>query len=318
MLEFLITRKCAHKAASKVLHQAGNLVWKPGHVVLANVGHHDIRQVVARFGGLSTIRCCHGGARNVFRKVCNFHELVLHMGCLCCAVVITDGGSCAKHDIAQTSLADVRASVVGGETLHESSRELNLTIHEDPLCGHDDIVKADNCLLSTKVWVALVDPRVATLHRAKVAALAAIDVGESGGIHRDGAGNGIILFRRFQACAGHDKHPMRVECAGLVHFCTAENHAAVFLAPHNVHKEVWVILLRWCLVAVTLWVGHGAADHVVVLLHLHDELAEALVILRAKLLVDLEGRGPGGIDGIHPNATLEAAAAPAAKLALHL
>mmetsp|Transcript_71865 Transcript_71865/g.119035 ORF Transcript_71865/g.119035 Transcript_71865/m.119035 type:complete len:222 (+) Transcript_71865:192-857(+) len=216
MLEFLITRKCAHKAASKVLHQAGNLVWKPGHVVLANVGHHDVRQVVARLGGLAAVGCCHGCTGNVFGEICDLHELVLDMGSLGCAVVITDSGSRTKHDVAQTSLADVRASVVGGETLHESSRELNLTIHEDPLCGHDDIVKADNCLLSTKVWVALVDPRVATLHRAKVAALAAIDVGESGGIHRDGAGNGIILFRRFQACAGHDKHPMRVECARLV------------------------------------------------------------------------------------------------------
>mmetsp|Transcript_4389 Transcript_4389/g.8542 ORF Transcript_4389/g.8542 Transcript_4389/m.8542 type:complete len:220 (+) Transcript_4389:191-850(+) len=214
MLEFLITRKCAHKAASKVLHQAGNLVWKPGHVVLANVGHHDIRQVVARFGGLSTIRCCHGGARNVFRKVCNFHELVLHMGCLCCAVVITDGGSCAKHDIAQTSLADVRASVVGGEALNEHSCEVNLTIHENHLRWNHNVIKADNCLLRPKLCVALID--FAILHGSEVAALPAVNVGEARRVYGNCAGNGVIFLGRLEACAGHDEHPVRVECAGLV------------------------------------------------------------------------------------------------------
>mmetsp|Transcript_71867 Transcript_71867/g.119044 ORF Transcript_71867/g.119044 Transcript_71867/m.119044 type:complete len:329 (+) Transcript_71867:95-1081(+) len=214
VVELLSTRQCAHKATGKVLHQTSNLIWKPGHVVLANVGHHDVRQVVARLGGLAAVGCCHGCTGNVFGEICDLHELVLDMGSLGCAVVITDSGSRTKHDVAQTGLADVRATVVSRETLNEHSCEINLTVHEDHVWGNHNVIKTDNCLLRTKVWVALINFTI--LQRTKIAALPAINVGESRCIYRNCTSNGVILLRRLEARARHDKHPMRVECARLV------------------------------------------------------------------------------------------------------
>ncbi len=110
------------------------------------------------------------------------------------SVVLGDQGrGRADQHVADAGLADVAATVIGGEPFDEGGGVLELAVEEDVLPGHEHVLDDDHRLLAGVLGVADVD--VAVLHRAGVAGLAAVDVGESLGLDRYGADDRIVLGR---------------------------------------------------------------------------------------------------------------------------
>mmetsp|Transcript_99306 Transcript_99306/g.286559 ORF Transcript_99306/g.286559 Transcript_99306/m.286559 type:complete len:385 (-) Transcript_99306:481-1635(-) len=315
VLEVLVCRQCDHDAARQVLGEAGDLVGELGDIVLADVRQEHVGQEVSCGHGLPGIVGSQRRPTDVLVEVSDLDDLVLDVRGLGNAVVVGDGRRRAEHDVAEARLADVGAAVVGGETLHEALAELGLAIHENVLRLHLDVLEDDDGLLSAELGVPLIN--LAALHGPQVAALPAIDVREALGVHRNGARDGEGLLRGLQALPRHDEHPMRVQRACLVHLASAENDRAVGLPRLHVHKHVRVILLARADGAVALRVGHRAPEDVVLALAHGHEGAEALVVLRAMLLVDVVGRAPDRVGGVHADAPLKARASPAAELPLH-
>ena len=231
------------------------------------------------------------------------------------AVVVGDRRRGADQHVADAGLAHVAAAVIGGEALDEHGGELHLAVHEDVLPGHEDVVEDDHRLLAAELPVARVD--LAALHAARVAGLAAVDVGDARGVDRHGADDRVVLVGLAEAHGRHHEQPVRVDAAGLVGLGAPEVDA-LRRAPADAHEQVGVGLLVGRLAAVALEVGHGAADDEVAPLHGRDEADEARVVGRAVLLVDLEGDRVQRVDRVHADAALEAGAGELAEPALHL
>lgn len=83
---------------------------------------------------------------------------------------------------------------------------------------------------------------------------------------------------------------------------TATDHDAVVALLDHMHKHVRIRLLGRLQAAVALRVGHGAGHHPVVVLHLDEELLEALMVVGAQSLVALIGHGVGGVHGVEAHA----------------
>ncbi len=158
---------------------------------------------------------------------------------------------------------------------------------------------------------------LAAFHRARVAGLAAVDVGDAGRVDRHRADDRVVLVALAQAHRRHHHHPVRVDAAGLVRLGAADTHA-VLGAPGDVHEQVGVGLLVRRLAAVALDVGHRAADHEVLALHVGEEALQPRVVRRAVLLVDLERHRVQRVEGVHAHAALKAGAGELAEAALHL
>mmetsp|Transcript_15520 Transcript_15520/g.32802 ORF Transcript_15520/g.32802 Transcript_15520/m.32802 type:complete len:560 (+) Transcript_15520:206-1885(+) len=315
--KFRIARECDEQAASQVLDHASDLVREPRHIVLADVRHQDIRQEVAGRHRSAAVGSGQGCSGNVLVQIRDLHKLVLHMGGLGGAVVVADRGRSTEHHVAQTGLADVGASVVGGEALHKACCKLDLAIHEDVLGRYHNVLEAHHCLLRTKVRVAPVDG-VVLLHGTEIATLPAVDVREPRRVGGDGAGDGIVLLGLIEPAPWHDEHEVRVQRPGLVHLRAAQRHAAVGPPLAHVNEEVRILLLARVKVAIALRVRHGTADHAVHGLGRRHELLEAIVVGGTVLLVDVISCSPHRVQGVHTDATLEATAGAPAKLALHL
>lgn len=84
---------------------------------------------------------------------------------------------------------------------------------------------------------------IAAFGAAGVAGLPAVDVGDSLGVDRYRANDGIILVRSVQPHCRHHDQPMRVETAGLVSLRSADINS--FRRPAGgVDEQVWIRLLR--------------------------------------------------------------------------
>mmetsp|Transcript_66387 Transcript_66387/g.158398 ORF Transcript_66387/g.158398 Transcript_66387/m.158398 type:complete len:307 (-) Transcript_66387:716-1636(-) len=257
--EFEICRERDKEPSGQVLSQACNFIGQLGHVVLANVRHHNVWQEIPGGRGLTAVRGCHGSSCNVLIEIGYLHQLVLDVRCLCHSVVVSDGCCRAQHDIAKPSFANVGAAVVGGEPLHQDLGEVNLPVHEDILGWYVHVLKACQRLLAAKLRVALVN--VAWLHGAQVAALPAVDVGQPRSIHRHRARHGEVLIGHLHLATWHDDHPVGVEIAGLMCFAPSQDDAAVGLSLRNSHKQVRVFLLRWTPAAISLHICHGTSQY---------------------------------------------------------
>ena len=88
----------------------------------------------------------------------------------------------------------------------------------------------------------------------------------------------------------------------------AADHDAVLPLGHHVDEQVRVPLLVGLLAPVALHVGHAADGDQIVILEVDQKLFEALVVIRAVLLVDLIGDDVGRVERVHPGAALDAAA----------
>jgi hypothetical protein len=94
------------------------------------------------------------------------------------AVALGDLRRGADHDIAEPGLADVGGAVIGGEARDHLLRELIFAVHQYVLVGNEHVVEVHQRLLAAESGIALVD--VALLQRARVAGLAAVDIGDAG------------------------------------------------------------------------------------------------------------------------------------------
>mmetsp|Transcript_59919 Transcript_59919/g.140166 ORF Transcript_59919/g.140166 Transcript_59919/m.140166 type:complete len:216 (+) Transcript_59919:506-1153(+) len=209
------------------------------------------------------------------------------------AIVVCNCGGSAQHHVAEPGFANVGAAVVGREALDQALGEVNLPVHENVLRWHVDILENCHGLLSAELRIALVD--VAGLHGPQVAALTPIDVRDARSIHWYRAGHGIVLVSSFHLTPGHEDHPMGVEVPCLVGFAATQDNTAVGPPLCDAHEEVGVLLLRGIQAAIAFYISHRATqDPVLALCHLHEVL-EALVVVRAELLIDVVRRGPHGI-----------------------
>ena len=77
-------------------------------------------------------------------------------------------------------------------------------------------------------------------------------------------------------------------------------------------KQIGIALLMGRLGAIALGIGHCSADHDVGRLRSLKKSEEALVIVAALLVVDIEGHGMAAANGVESDATLEASAGAAA------
>mmetsp|Transcript_104101 Transcript_104101/g.299619 ORF Transcript_104101/g.299619 Transcript_104101/m.299619 type:complete len:440 (+) Transcript_104101:281-1600(+) len=313
--EVLVGGQGHEDTAREVLCEAPDLVGVLRDVVLADVRHEHVRQEVPRRHCLPTVGGREGRARDVLVQVRDLDDLVLDVRGLGHAVVVRHRRRGAEHHVAEARLADVGAAVVGREALDEGLRELGLAVHEDVLRRHNNVMEGDDGLLATVLCVSLLD--VAALEGTGVATLAPIDVRQPGSVHGHGASDSEVLFVVLQALARHNDHPVRVQHAGLVGLDAAQDHCAIRLPRVDAHEDVRVLLLARAEVPVALGVRHRAAEHEVLALAHGHEGAEALVVLRAVLLVDVVGRAPHRVGRVLPHAALEAGAGAAAELALH-
>jgi hypothetical protein len=181
--------------------------------------------------------------------------------------------------------------------------------------GHEHVVEDDHRLLATEFPVARID--VAAFHAARIAGLAAVDVGDARCIDRHGTHDRVVLVSRTESHGRHDQQPVRIDAAGLMRLGAADIHALVG-TPAHMHEHVGIGLLVRCLAAITFRIGHRPADHEAGALHLRDKIDEAPVITGAVRRVDVESDGMQCIDRIHAHAALEAGTGQLPEPALHL
>src|SRR5699024_7603548 len=127
--------------------------------------------------------------------------------------------------------------------------------------------------------------------------LTAEDVGHAGGVHRDRAGDRVLLLVLIHSHGGHDEHPVGVDHAGHVGLGTAD-HDAVFPLLHHVDVHIGVLLLAGTQAAVALHVGHGAGHHQVIVLDHDQELLEIVVVMGPQRLIALVCNRVSGVHGV--------------------
>ena len=110
---------------------------------------------------------------------------------------------------------------------------------------------------------------------------------------------------------------MAVGHAGLVGLGTAY-YDAVLPVFHHMEEQIRIGLLMRSLGAVALGIGHGAVHSEIVILAVHHELFEILMVAGPVLLINFVGGGKHGVKGIHPHAALETGGGLLAQKALHL
>mmetsp|Transcript_97447 Transcript_97447/g.275647 ORF Transcript_97447/g.275647 Transcript_97447/m.275647 type:complete len:518 (-) Transcript_97447:150-1703(-) len=312
----LVTGEGHEDASGDILCEARDLIRKLRHVVLAHIRHEHVGQEVPGWRRSATERGCHGCARNVLVQVSDLNDFVLDVGRLLSALVLADGGRGAEQHVAEPRLTDVRPPVIGSETLHEHPCEVNLSVHEHHAGWNHHVLEEDRGLLPAELCVSLVD--LATLHGSEVAALPAVHVGQARRVNGDRASNGVVPVGLVHLATRHNNHPMRIDCAGLVHLRSTQHDTTVRQPLSDPHEKVRIVLLRRRPRAVAFGVCHRAADDEVVLLHLAHEAGEALMVVCAVALINVVRRGPDRVDRIHANTALEARARAAAELPLHL
>src|ERR1019366_6335626 len=123
---------------------------------------------------------------------------------------------------------------------------------------------------------------------ALVAGLAAVNIGDAFRVRRQRANDGVILLVWLKRHGRHDQDHVRIDRSGLVRLGAADNDA-VWAPLDDAQVHVLVLLLGRALAAVALYVGHGAVDDPVVLLHGDGKFPEARVVAGAELLVHVEG-----------------------------
>jgi hypothetical protein len=101
-----------------------------------------------------------------------------------------------------------------------------------------------------------------------------------------------------------------------VHLGTADHHA-VRSPLHDAQEHVRVGLLVRRASTVALGIGHCAAHHEVLALHVLHEVDEARVVGRAELPIHVVGDRVQSVDRVHADAALKAGAGALAELALH-
>ena len=243
-------------------------------------------------------------------------ELVLHGAGLLHAVVLGGQSRRADDHVAHAHLAAaVALAVITGEALHHHPGELILAVEEDILVGDKHMVQHHQGFLPAELAVAYVD--AALLQLTGIAGLTAIDHVQALGVRGAGEGHGIVLVRLAHGDGGHEDMPVGVDGAGLVAFRTADHNAAG-AALHHMDVHIRVGLVMGGLGAVALGVGHGTVHRQVVVLNIHQELLEVLMVMGAVLLVDLIGGRENGVEGVHAHAALEAGGGFLAQQALHL
>mmetsp|Transcript_9572 Transcript_9572/g.29818 ORF Transcript_9572/g.29818 Transcript_9572/m.29818 type:complete len:233 (+) Transcript_9572:682-1380(+) len=183
------------------------------------------------------------------------------------------------------------------------------------MLGHPDVVEEDGHFLAAVLAVSNVDAR--RLSTSRIAGLAAEDVRQAGRVHGHRRRDRVLGVRGFEALAGHDHHPVRVERPRLVHLGAPQHDAAV--SPvHDADEEVRVVLRVRRLRAVAFRVRHRAAHDEVVALHVLDEAPEPRVVRRAVRGVGPKRRRPRRVEGVLADAALEARAGALAEAPLHL
>mmetsp|Transcript_37338 Transcript_37338/g.81576 ORF Transcript_37338/g.81576 Transcript_37338/m.81576 type:complete len:305 (-) Transcript_37338:443-1357(-) len=282
--------------------------------MLAHVRMHGVRPPVPRRLPVGLVRRGQGRSRNVLIHVSQLHQLVLDVAGLGHPVVVRHGSRRPQEHVAQPGLADVAASVVVGEPLHDRRRKLRLPVQEHPAEGHEYIIKNDNQLLPPILSVPLVD--LPALQGPGVAGLAAVDVHDALPVHGNSAGDGVVLVLRREALPGHHHHPVGIERARLMDL-RPPNHHPVHRPPDHPHEEVRILLLRRAAPAVPLGIGHGPPDHDVSLLRLRNKPAEPCVVLRTTFLVHVIRGCKHRIGGVHTHAPLEARAGDLPQPPLH-
>ena len=135
-------------------------------------------------------------------------------------------------------------------------------------------------------------------------------------VDRDPGAHRVVAIFGAEAHRRHHQEPVRVDAAGLVQLGAAD-HDAVGVALDDAHEQVRIVLLVRRLAAVALGVGHRAADHEVLALHVLDEVDEALVVLGVFRLIDVVGDREQRVDRVHADAALKARAGALAEPALH-
>ena len=205
--------------------------------------------------------------------------------------------------------------MITGEALHQHTGELRLAVKEDTVIGHEHVIKHGQGFHAAELRVAHV--HLGVLQLAGIAALTAHDQEQAGRVQRNGEGCGVILVLGAHGDGGHHDDLMGVQNAGLVRLRAAD-HDAVGTALHHAQEQIRILLGMRRLAAVALRVGHGSVDGQVVLLTVHHELLEILMIVGAVLFIYLVGGGEHGVEGVHADAALEAGGGHLAAQPLHL
>ena len=315
-VEVLLGGHGDHQAAGDVLRQADDLIGEAGDVLLAHVGQQQVDLVVASLGLEALGGAGDAAAEQRLVQVGHLDELVLDSRGLLHAVVLGGESRSADEGVAHAHLAAaVGLAVIAGEALHDHAGELILAVEEDVLVGDEHVVQDHQGLLAAELGVAHIDGGV-LLQFTGVAGLTAVDHVHALGVGGAGEGDSPVLVSLTHGDGGHEDVPVGVDGAGLVALGAAD-HDAIGAALHDMDVHVGVRLLAGRLGAVALGVGHGAVHGQVVVLDVGQELLEVLVVVGAVLLVDLEGGGEHGVEGVHAHAALEAGSGLLAQQALH-
>ena len=305
-----------HDSPGDILGEAGDLVGKPGHILLADVGQEHVDFAGAGFRLVPLGGAGQPAGVKRFVQMDHLGDLVDDMRGFGRPVIIRGEGGGADQDVADPHLApSIALAVEAGKPLHQKADEIGFPAKEDPFPGDEDVFENGQDFVAAEVVVAHIDR--ASLELARVARLPAADEKQAGRIGGDGAADGIILFVFPESHGGHDDDFMGVEHAGLVGF-GAPNDDPVLPALHDMKEHVRVLLLRGAEAAVSFDIGHGAVDHQVLLLNPQEKFLEPLVIGGLIFLVDFEGGAVKGVHGVHAHAALEAGGRLLPQEALHL
>ena len=205
--------------------------------------------------------------------------------------------------------------MIGGEPFDQRRGIGPFAIHEHVLVRHEHLVEHDERLLAGELGIAGV--HLPAVDDPGVVGLATDDVGEARRIDPHGADNGPVAIRLGHAHGGHEDQPMRIDRAGLLHL-GAGDVDTVAVAPDHVQEKIRIRLLVRRPGAVALRIGHRSPDDDVRSLRAAQESQEPLVIIGARLRIDVERHRMAGADGVETHAALEAGAGSPAELALHL
>jgi TetR/AcrR family transcriptional regulator, cholesterol catabolism regulator len=247
--------------------------------------------------------------------VCHLDELVLNVRRVLHAVVLGHLSRGSDDHVAKSALAHIAAAMIGGESFHEHRSKLRFAVHEDELIGDENAVQDHHRFLSAKGRVAGID--VAALHRARVARLTPVDVGNAFRLHRDRADYSVCLVIFSKPHSRHHDEPVRIEAARLVGLRTGNVNA--FVGPFNhMNEKVRVRLLMRRKAAVAFYISHRTADHEIQSLHFGDEALQAFLIIGLILFVDLERRRIERVECVHPDAALKTRSGKLPEPTLHL
>ena len=205
--------------------------------------------------------------------------------------------------------------MITGKALHQHTGKLMLAAQEDTIIGNKYVIEDGQGLYAAELGVT--DVQLGAFQLTGVAALAADDHEQAGGVHRNGEGNRIVLIIGTHGLGGHYDDLVGVADTGLVGLGAA-NDDTVGTTLHNAQEHVGIGLGMGGQGTVTLGVGHGAVNGQVGLGGILHKLHKVLVIVGAVGLVALIGGGEQGVEGIHTHAALEAGGGLLAAQTLHL